>query len=65
MLSRRDAVLRLLFGAGLVGLRSLASGIPASILLDPRRAMAAGEGGTPPAAKTPQFVIYKIGRAHV
>jgi hypothetical protein len=59
MLSRRDAVLRMLFGAGFVGLRSIASGVPAAILLDPRRAMAAGEGGAPPAAITnPQFVIY-------
>jgi hypothetical protein len=59
MLSRRDALVRMLFGAGLVGLRSLASGIPASVLLDPRRAMAAGDAGTPaPAVKNPQFVLY-------
>jgi hypothetical protein len=59
MLRRRDALLRLLFGAGFVGLRSLASGIPASILLDPRRAMAAGDAGSAPGAITnPQFVIY-------
>jgi hypothetical protein len=63
MLSRRDAVLRLLFGAGLVGLRTLASGIPASVLLNPRKAMAAGpddagEGGGGPAITNPQFVIY-------
>jgi hypothetical protein len=60
MLDRREAVLRLLFGAGLVGLRSLASGLPAAVLLDPRRAMAAGgaDAGTPPTVKSPQFVIY-------
>jgi hypothetical protein len=59
MLGRREAVLRLLFGAGLVGLRSLASGLPAAVLFDPRRAMAAGgDAGTTPTAKNPQFVIY-------
>jgi hypothetical protein len=59
MLRRRDALFRLLFGAGYVGLRSLASGIPASVLLDPRRAMAAGDGGAPPPPiSNPQFVIY-------
>jgi hypothetical protein len=59
MLSRRNAVLQLLFGAGLVGLRSLASGIPASVLLGSKRAFAASDGGatTPPIAN-PQFVIY-------
>jgi hypothetical protein len=52
-------MLRLLFGAGFVGLRSLASGVPASILLDPRRALAAGDSGAPPPPITnPQFVIY-------
>jgi hypothetical protein len=58
MLSRRDAVFRFLFGAGYVGLRSLASGIPAAVLLDPKRAMAQSEGGAPPAIANPQFVIY-------
>jgi hypothetical protein len=59
MLTRRDAVLSMLFGTGLVGLRSLASGIPAAILLNPRRALAAGDGGAPPATtRKPQFVIY-------
>ncbi len=38
---RRDAILKLLFGAGGIGLRALATGVPASILLDPRRALAA------------------------
>jgi hypothetical protein len=62
MLSRRNAVLNLLFGAGLVGLRSMASGIPASVLLNPRRAMAggaeAGAGEAGPGVINPQFVIY-------
>jgi Protein of unknown function (DUF1501) len=59
MLSRRDLVLRMLFGAGFVGLRSLASGIPAAILLDPRRAMAgADSGAAPPPITNPQYIIY-------
>jgi hypothetical protein len=48
----------MLFGAGFVGLRSLASGVPAAVLLDPRSAMAAGDGGAAPAITNPQFVIY-------
>jgi hypothetical protein len=40
MISRRDALLFMLFGTGYVGLRSLATGLPASFLVDPRRAFA-------------------------
>jgi hypothetical protein len=58
MLSRREAVLSSLFGAGYLGLRSLATGLPAALLLDPRRALAAvPEGGAPASALAPQFVI--------
>jgi hypothetical protein len=52
--SRRNLLLSTLFGAGCVGLRALATGIPASILLNPRRALA---NGCPPTAK-PQYVIF-------
>jgi hypothetical protein len=58
MVGRREAVLQLLFGAGMVGLRSLASGVPAAVLLNPRRAMAANPDAAPPTIKNPQFVIY-------
>lgn len=62
MITRRDAVMQLLFGAGLVGLRSIASGVPASVLLNPRLAMAAGgdggDGDAGPAIANPQFIIY-------
>jgi hypothetical protein len=40
MITRRNAILSTLFGTGLVGLRALATGLPASFLLDPRRALA-------------------------
>src|SRR5579863_9095647 len=44
--SRRDALLSTLFGAGCVGLRALATGLPASFLINPRKALAdVPEGG--------------------
>jgi hypothetical protein len=49
----RRAMLRLLFGAGALGLRSLATGIPISLLADPRRALAAD----PPSGRPAQFVL--------
>jgi hypothetical protein len=42
MITRRESILSTLFGTGLVGLRALASGLPAAFLLNPRRALAAG-----------------------
>jgi hypothetical protein len=39
--SRREALMGTLFGAGYVGLRALATGLPAWMLLNPRRANAA------------------------
>ena len=39
-LSRRQLLLSTLFGAGAVGLRALATGLPASFLLSPRKALA-------------------------
>jgi hypothetical protein len=40
MISRRDALYFTLFGAGYVGLRSLATGLPISLLADARKAFA-------------------------
>jgi hypothetical protein len=48
-LSRRELLTKTLFGAGLIGLRALATGLPISFLANPRRALA----GNPPAACTP------------
>ncbi len=56
--SRRDALLSTLFGSGMIGLRALATGLPASLLLDPRKALAAT---TPPLTADPakaQYVIF-------
>lgn len=38
--TRREAILSALFGAGYVGLRALATGLPASLLLNPRSSFA-------------------------
>ena len=56
-LKRRDALLSMLFGAGLVGLRSLATGVPAAILMNPRKALAADAdaGAMPGTVTNPQF----------
>ena len=57
-LSRRDALRTTLCGAGLIGLRSLATGIPMSILLDPRSARA-----DDPCSNNAQFLILSTGGA--
>lgn len=52
---RRRLLMNTLFGAGLLGLRSLATGIPISILANPRRALA---GPTPtPTPSAAQYII--------
>jgi hypothetical protein len=56
--TRRQALMTTLFGAGSIGLRMLATGLPASVLLNPRKALAnAGPGGCTSAAG-PQFVVF-------
>ena len=57
-LSRRDALMSLLFGGSMIGLRSIVSGLPVKMLLDPKKALA----DTPAAqctgnAGAAQFVI--------
>jgi hypothetical protein len=53
MLSRRDALRSSLFGAGYVGLRAIATGLPAAFLLNPRKALASPMCQ----AQKPQFVV--------
>ena len=57
MISRRQALRSTLFGAGYVGLRALATGLPAALLLDPRKALADMPNACAAAAKA-QFVIF-------
>jgi len=54
--SRRRFLTSTLFGAGLLGLRSLATGIPLSILANPRRALAAG--ATCSSNPAPQYILF-------
>jgi hypothetical protein len=55
-ITRRKALMSALFGAGYVGLRALATGIPASVLLRGRRAFADGAATCADPSKA-QFVI--------
>lgn len=55
-LDRRSFLLRTLYGTGMLGLRSLASGVPVSMLLDPARAEAQ-------ALDNPQFLILNTSQA--
>jgi hypothetical protein len=55
MITRRESLLSLLFGGGLVGLRALATGLPAGWLLNPRRALAAP---VPACATKSQFIVF-------
>ena len=47
-----------LFGAGYVGLRALATGLPVSLLLDPRRALADTPAPACGSAAKAQFIIF-------
>jgi hypothetical protein len=58
MLTRRQALLRTLFGAGGVGLRALATGLPAAFLSAPRRALAANPAPACGAATKAQYFIF-------
>jgi hypothetical protein len=58
MLTRRDALLSTLFGAGYVGLRALATGLPAALLLDPRRALADSPPPACASSQKAQFIIF-------
>ena len=55
MISRRNAVLSALFGAGYVGLRALATGVPAAVLLHGRRAL--GDAAACADRSKAQFVV--------
>jgi len=64
MLTRRETLLSSLLGSGMLGLRALASGLPVSLLMNPRRALAAADaaacvGGV--AAKVQYFIFNTSG----
>jgi hypothetical protein len=58
MITRRQGIMTTLFGSGLIGLRALATGLPASFLLNPRRALADSFAPTCGAVTKAQFIIF-------
>ena len=58
MITRRQALLSTLFGTGMLGLRALATGLPASLLLNPRRALADLPASGCPDPSKAQFIIF-------
>src|SRR3954471_3039035 len=58
MITRRQALLTSLFGTGLWGLRALATGLPVSFLLNPRRALADIPASGCPDTSKGQFIIF-------
>jgi len=63
MITRRQAIYSTLFGSGLLGLRALATGLPASFLLDPRRALAANPAPVCASMDKAQFIILNTSGA--
>jgi hypothetical protein len=55
--ARRRAIMGGLFGAGMLGLRALATGVPAAILANPRRALAAYDQETCFSKAKAQYLI--------
>jgi hypothetical protein len=58
VITRRQALLSTLFGTGYVGLRALATGLPAAFLLDPRRAFADGTVPACGSSAKAQFIVF-------
>ncbi len=58
MINRRQLLLSTLFGTGYVGLRALATGLPASFLLNPRKALADNPAPTCAAPSQAQFILF-------
>jgi len=58
MITRRQAVLSTLFGTGMIGLRALATGLPTSLLINPRRALADVPASGCPNPGQAQFIIF-------
>ncbi len=56
-LNRRDTLLGLLFGGGMLGMRSIASGLPVALLANPRKALADMTPTCGNASKA-QYVIF-------
>jgi hypothetical protein len=62
-ITRRETLLSAILGSGLVGLRALATGLPISLLIDPRRALAANPTPSCSAVDKAQFIIFNTSGA--
>ena len=58
-ITRRNALMATLFGTGYIGLRALATGLPASFLLNPRRAFADPAAPACASMEKAQFIILQ------
>jgi hypothetical protein len=58
MVNRRQVLMSTLFGAGYVGLRALATGLPASFLLNPRKALADNPTPVCGSPSQAQFILF-------
>jgi hypothetical protein len=59
-ITRRSALMTTLFGAGWMGLRALATGLPVSFLMNPRKALAdTGNGPACADASKAQYIIFQ------
>jgi hypothetical protein len=61
LITRRKAVLTTLFGTGLIGLRSLVTGLSTGFILNPRQALADSDAGascTPGTNSKAQYIIF-------
>ena len=58
MITRRQYILSLLFGTGLIGLRSLVTGLPAGFFLSLRRALGATTPTSCAAKDKAQFIVF-------
>jgi len=65
MITRRETLLSTLLGSGMLGLRALASGLPVSLLMNPRRALAAADAAAcaGAAATKAQYFIFNTSGA--
>lgn len=62
-ITRRDALYGTLFGAGMIGLRSIATGLPAAFLANPRKALADTPAPTCNDQVRAQYVIFNTSMA--
>lgn len=58
MITRRQGLMSMLFGSGMIGLRALATGLPASFLLNPRRAFADNQAPLCGSNAKAQYIIF-------